>query len=243
MLFDNANLFIIDEENPVSGKELTKNFKKAGFGALFFSSCEQALRELKKTKVDLVITGIKSSQINGLEFLRRIKTLNYQADVIIYTEFGDVDNYIRASKLGAADFINKPIEFKEMLSIVKRTLKGKIDNTKIATTDRRKHPRFSVDEPAYIVQKQKEKNKKSRTSARIVNLSLSGLLIEYCLPFEINKILEIHPVLGGKKIITSGTVRNSKENEIEIPAYYTGVEFTKVSANHHNVIQQYLEAI
>lgn len=243
MLFDNSNLFIVDEENPSSGKELTNNLKKFGFSASFFSSCEQALRELKRTKVDLIITGIKSSKMDGLELLRRIKTLNYPADVIIYTEFGDVDNYIRASRLGAADFINKPFEFREILTIVKRILNGRIDNTKITTTDRRKHPRFSVDERAYILEKSKEKKKKSRTNAKIINLSLSGLLIEYCLPFEINKILEIHPVLGGKKIITSGMVRRSKENEIEAPTYHTGLEFTKVSYTHQKVIEKYLEAI
>src|SRR3990172_10138283 len=108
MLFNSANLIIVDEENPSKGKELTNHLKKSGFNASFCPSCKQALNELKKTEVDLVITGIKSKEMDGLELLRRIKTLNSPADVIIYTEFGNVDNYLRATKLGAADFINKP---------------------------------------------------------------------------------------------------------------------------------------
>ncbi len=243
MLFNSANLIIIDEENPSDGRALTNHLKKFGFNASFISSCKQALNELKRTKVDLVITGIKSSEMDGLEFLRRIRTLNCPADVIIYTEFGNVDNYIRATKLGAADFINKPIEYKEIITIAKRILNGKPGKTKITTTDRRRHPRFSVNDKAYIFEKSKDKENKSRTNIKLINLSLSGLLFEYYQAFEINKVLEIQPVLEDKKITTPAAVRRSKESGIEIPVYHTGVEFIKLSANHRKVIERYLKQI
>jgi len=244
VLLSNLNLLIVDEEDPASGKALTKNLIKAGFTASFLSSGEQALKELKKQKIDLLITGIKSSKIDGLELLRRIKASNYPIDVIIYTKFGDVDNYIRATKLGAADFINKPMEFNEFLSIITATLHGKTQKTKIATTDRRKHPRFSVDEPAYIFEKQEIQKKKTKILAKIIDISLSGMLLEHHSSFEVGKSLEIHPILAGRKIITSGRVRRSQEKEhLDNPTYHTGIELTRISNHNQRVLVSYLETI
>jgi len=244
MSISNINLLIVDEENSSCGKELTKKFIKEGFNASFLPDGEQALKKLKKFKYDLLITGIKSSKIDGLELLRRIKASNYPTDVIIYTEYGDVDSYIRATKLGAADFVNKPMEFKEFLSIINGVLQDKIHKTKIETSDRRKHPRFSVEEVVYVIEKNEPKREETKTQTRITDISLSGIGFEYHSPFEINTMLEVHPVLGGKKIIASGKVRRSKEKEyLESLVYHTGIEIIKMSNQSQKTLQSYLKTI
>ena len=247
MLISNINLLIVDEENSSFGKELAKNFIKEGFNASFLPDGEQALKKLKKTKFDLLITGIKSSKIDGLdglELLRRIKESNYPTDVIIYTEYGDVDSYIRAAKLGAADFVNKPMKFKELLSIINGVLNDKIKKTRIETNDRRKHPRFSVEEMLYVIEKKEHKKEEIKTQTKLTDISLRGIGFEYPSPFETNTMLEIHPVLGGKKIIASGTVRRSKEKtQNNNLVYHTGLEIINMSNQSQKLLESYLNAI
>ena len=241
MSFKGVNILIADEEDPVTAKILSKNLLKAGFDVSFFSNGEQALKELKTKKFDLLITGIKSSTIDGLELLRRVKVFNHPTEVIIYTEYGDVDNYVKATKLGAADFINKPMEFNEFLSVIAGVIESKTQKTKIAVTDRRKYPRVPINEPAFIIQKKEYKNKRAKNLVKLINLSLSGMLIEYPAPLEIDKVLEIHPILGGEKIKTLGKVRRSEsKKQTDTEVFHTGIELTKISDRNQKVLGKYI---
>ena len=57
-------------------------------------------------------------------------------------------------------------------------------------------------------------------------------------------MLEVHPVLGGKKIIASGKVRRSKEKEyLESLVYHTGIEIIKMSNQSQKTLQSYLKTI
>jgi DNA-binding NtrC family response regulator len=67
---------------------------------------------------DLVLTDLMLPELSGLDLLRAIKRAQPSTPVIVFTAYGSVGTAVEAMKLGAADFIEKPIEMEELLKLV-----------------------------------------------------------------------------------------------------------------------------
>ena len=85
-------------------------------------SGETGLDLLRHEDVHLVLLDIRLPGIDGMEVLRRIKALDENVDVIMITAVKNVRVAVEAIKLGAYDYIVKPFEIDEMLSLLRRTL-------------------------------------------------------------------------------------------------------------------------
>ena len=70
---------------------------------------EEGIKVFQEASPDLVLTDIKMPGMDGIEVLQNVKTLQPDAEVIIITGHGDIENAIEALKFGASDFINKPV--------------------------------------------------------------------------------------------------------------------------------------
>jgi len=69
-----------------------------------------------------VVTDIKMPGMDGLQLLQEIRKTGSKADVIMVTAYGEVESYLKAMSLGAAEYINKPIRIKELKRIVHKVL-------------------------------------------------------------------------------------------------------------------------
>jgi DNA-binding NtrC family response regulator len=85
-------------------------------------SGESGLDLLRQEDVHLVLLDVRLPGIDGIEVLRRIKALDENVDVIMITADKNVRVAVEAIKLGAYDYIVKPFEVDEMLSLLRRTL-------------------------------------------------------------------------------------------------------------------------
>jgi two-component system, response regulator, stage 0 sporulation protein F len=83
---------------------------------------EEALTLLKNIPFNLVITDIKMPTMDGLQLLQEIRKTGTKTDVILVTAYGEVESYLKAMSLGAAEYINKPIRIKELKRIVHKVL-------------------------------------------------------------------------------------------------------------------------
>src|SRR5262252_7504432 len=83
---------------------------------------EKGLDVLRHEDVHLVLLDVRLPGINGIEVLRRIKALDENVDVIMITAVRDVRVAVDAIKLGAHDYVAKPFEIDEILSLLRRTL-------------------------------------------------------------------------------------------------------------------------
>jgi DNA-binding NtrC family response regulator len=79
---------------------------------------------LQQENPDLVTLDIKLPDGNGIEFLKEIRELHPGTPVIMITAFGVVDVAVQALKLGAYDFIEKPINFEKLDNVVRRLSTG-----------------------------------------------------------------------------------------------------------------------
>ena len=82
----------------------------------------QALEIVRSSGVDLVLLDIRLPEMDGIEVLERIKTLDDQMEVVLVTAVKTVRTAVAAMKLGAFDYITKPFEEDDLLSVIRRAL-------------------------------------------------------------------------------------------------------------------------
>jgi two-component system response regulator (stage 0 sporulation protein F) len=93
-----------------------------GYDVSLANGGEEALDLFKNNQFNLVITDIKMPVMDGLQLLQEIRKLGSKTDVIMVTAYGEVESYLKAMSLGAAEYINKPIRIKELKRIVHKIL-------------------------------------------------------------------------------------------------------------------------
>ncbi len=93
-----------------------------GYDVSLASCADEALALLKNNTYNLVISDIKMPKMDGLQLLQEIRKTGYKTDVIMVTAYGEVESYLKAMSLGAAEYINKPIRIKELKRIVHKVL-------------------------------------------------------------------------------------------------------------------------
>jgi DNA-binding response OmpR family regulator len=118
-------LLIVDDETDV--REFAANFfRKRKLEVITASSGEEALSTLEKQKFDLVLMDIKMTGIDGMETLRRMREKNTNTKVIMVTgkKPEEEEAFEQCRKLGAIDYIHKPLELDELERVVMGVLKS-----------------------------------------------------------------------------------------------------------------------
>jgi DNA-binding NtrC family response regulator len=82
----------------------------------------RALEVVRAAHVDLVLLDIRLPDMDGIEVLERLKAIDEQVEVILVTAVKTVRTAVAAMKLGAFDYLTKPFEEEELLSLVRRAL-------------------------------------------------------------------------------------------------------------------------
>ena len=120
-------ILVIDDD--VSFFFLFKTFlTKKGFetsSAFSFSEAEQLI---KKQDFDLVLTDVRLPDTDGVKILQFIKDHNSQIQVILMTGYTDIKTAVNAMKLGAFDYVSKPINSEEILHTINQALTNKISD-------------------------------------------------------------------------------------------------------------------
>ena len=117
------SILIVDDEKNLS-KLLSKVLIREGYGALTADSGIEALNIFESQQVDIIITDIKMPGMDGMELLRRIKTIDPSIKVIMITAFATLETAIEALRIGAADYITKPFNIDEVVYSVRRIVES-----------------------------------------------------------------------------------------------------------------------
>lgn len=114
-------IMIIDNDANVL-EVITAMLERPEYDFLPFTDAHDALQKAKEVGVDLVITDLKMSPMDGLGVLRRIKRDAPQTEVLILTAHATVETAIEAMKEGAFDYLIKPVKMEELKITVSRAL-------------------------------------------------------------------------------------------------------------------------
>ncbi len=115
------NLLIVDDEASIR-QTLKSVLEDEGYTALTAASGEGALETLAKHNVDLVLLDIWLPHMDGLEALGKIRTMSDSPEVIMISGHGTIETAVRATKLGAYDFLEKPLSIDKTLALVRHAL-------------------------------------------------------------------------------------------------------------------------
>lgn len=114
-------ILVVDDEE--GARELFNTIlTDEGYEVTLANNGQDALSRMKSSTYDLVVTDIKMPGMDGLQLLQELRKTGCQADVIMVTAYGEVESYLKAMSLGAAEYINKPIRIKELKRIVQKVL-------------------------------------------------------------------------------------------------------------------------
>jgi putative nucleotidyltransferase with HDIG domain len=120
---ENRILIVDDEEHICS--ILARRLTKEGWSCVTANDGEEALNHFRKDNFSLIISDNKMPKVNGLELLKIAKSLNPNMMVIMMTAYPEIDIAVEAIRLGAYDFIIKPVELDLVVLSVKRALERK----------------------------------------------------------------------------------------------------------------------
>jgi len=125
----NNDGIIIIEDNSTMRLGIEETLRREGYNTISFDNGLSALNHFKKHPAELAIIDLKMEPMNGIEVLKKIKALNLQAEVLMISAYGTVDDAVKAMHLGAADFMTKPFSPDELRMRVKNIFE-KISNSK-----------------------------------------------------------------------------------------------------------------
>lgn len=115
---DRAGIIVVDDEQSMCDF-LRDDLTLRGFDVLPFQSASEALKEIQTTDAAVVLTDLNMPRMDGLQLCERIVANRPDIPVVVMTAFGSLQSAIDAIRVGAWDFVTKPVEG-ELLEIVLR---------------------------------------------------------------------------------------------------------------------------
>jgi len=112
---------VIDDD-PAMRDSLDFLLGAAGFSVELFDSAEAFLAAPSRLSVGCVLTDIRMGGLDGLELLARLREAGRDIPVIVMTGHGDVPLAVKAMKLGAVDFVEKPFDGEALIAAVQAAL-------------------------------------------------------------------------------------------------------------------------
>jgi len=111
---ETMKILVVDDEAPVLDILRKGLSQSGGFSVEVAQDGLEAIEKIENDVFDLVLTDMKMPGMDGLELLRRIKGMRPDVMVILMTAYGSIETAVEAMKIGANDYITKPIDLNEL---------------------------------------------------------------------------------------------------------------------------------
>lgn len=116
-----AHILVVEDRESLR-RMLERALQQEGYEVTVCADGEQATSKLAAGSFDLVLTDLKLPGMSGIEVLRTSRETHPRLPVVVLTAFGTVGTAVEAMKLGAADFLEKPVEIEDLFQLVESML-------------------------------------------------------------------------------------------------------------------------
>jgi len=139
-------IVVVDDENSsrvAMGKALTKK----GYEVVTFGESLKAFDYIKQNSelIDLVVTDLRMPEMDGIELIQKITKLQSNMSVILVTAFGSVESAVEAMKLGADDYLSKPVDMFELRKRVEKAISNKRLKREVTQLKKRLDKKYSFE--------------------------------------------------------------------------------------------------
>jgi DNA-binding NtrC family response regulator len=117
-----TTVLIVDDEKNIRAT-LTRGLRLEGYATIEASHGEEALQRLEAEGIDLVLLDLQMPVLDGFGFLERLRADGRTVPVIVLTAHGSIEKAVRAVRLGAHDFIEKPPAMERILLTIANALR------------------------------------------------------------------------------------------------------------------------
>ena len=114
-----STVLIVDDERTLA-RAIKAFLTESGYEAEVAGDAEQALRLLETVRPDVVFCDVRLPGMNGIDLLRKIHEFDAAIPVIIMTAHGTIEGAVEAVKLGAFDYLKKPVDLEELKLLADR---------------------------------------------------------------------------------------------------------------------------
>jgi len=114
-------ILVVDDESTIC-ESVKKILSRKGFTVDNSLNADDALNKMKTNKYDLLITDLMMPKTSGIELLELVKKYYPEIDVLVITGFATIESAVKATKLGALDYIQKPFTADELNQRIQRAV-------------------------------------------------------------------------------------------------------------------------
>jgi two-component system, NtrC family, nitrogen regulation response regulator NtrX len=151
-----ASILIVDDERGIC-ESLGALLRDEGYDVETVSSGEECLESLEKRAFDLVLLDVWLPKMDGIATLERIQSLEGAPMVVIISGHGNIETAVRATKLGAFDFVEKPLSLEKTILVVRNALEYlrlEAENRRLRAELEERHQIFGSSVPMKALRQQ-----------------------------------------------------------------------------------------
>jgi len=114
-------ILVVDDEELIRWS-LAEHLKGEGYIVVQGGTGREALEQVRATAPDLVLLDLKMPEMDGMTALRTLREEGFEVPVVVLTAHGGVESAVEATRLGAADYLSKPFDLREISLVVEKAI-------------------------------------------------------------------------------------------------------------------------
>jgi DNA-binding NtrC family response regulator len=138
------SILIVDDED--AQRSILKGYlEKKGYKIYSASSGTEGIKTVQNNLIDIVLSDFKMPDKTGLEVLEEVKKINPEISFVILTAYGTIEDAVKAMRLGAFDYISKPVDLDELDLMIERIIEHKNLKSEIQILKNQLKEKFKID--------------------------------------------------------------------------------------------------
>ncbi|MDH4197230.1 MAG: sigma-54 dependent transcriptional regulator, partial [Candidatus Aminicenantes bacterium] len=136
---------LVIEDDILVRKTLLSHLGKRGFEVVWAEMGEEGIRKFTENCPDLVVLDVRLPDLDGLEVLRKIRERNRKATIVIMTAYDDMKTTVEAVKLGAFEYLVKPLNYVELDLTIDKALQVRALEEKVHFLTEERQREYTID--------------------------------------------------------------------------------------------------
>ncbi|MDQ7052969.1 MAG: response regulator [candidate division KSB1 bacterium] len=118
------NVLIVDDEDDILHL-MAEAISRWGYNPIIAHDGQDAIQKVEELPVDLILTDVRMPKVDGISLLQKVKEINPDTSVIVFTGYPAIQSAVDALKSGAYDYLVKPVDLAELKNKIEKAIQAK----------------------------------------------------------------------------------------------------------------------